>query len=386
MDALIAYVAATAGLALTTSGAEVGILAYSRVRGAGPDPDPPADEYPSVSIIIPAYREGPNLIRALESAVGEDYPREKLEVLLAVERGDVAVRRALEEIGLAGCASSPCELRGVRVRVVENSSGLRSKPAALTEAARVAEGDVIGVLDADDIIDAGAARAAVQAMSGDVAAVQLARDTRNPRERGSITLAQHEELEANNNYLIPAMRRLTGFVPLLGSGYFVRRRALEEVGMWNPRAPAEDLELTLRLYGRGYRVEFLESPRVHTLAVTSLRRLLRQRERWVRGTILLIPSALRIAWRTWPVVLSYMVSPLAWLLADAWPAIWFLSPGARALIAAASVASLALYAVRLRMRGGAASAPLVSLVYAAAAWMAIWRLAVAPRSWTGTRS
>jgi len=384
MNALIVYVAATAGLALATSGAEAGLLIYSRTAGAGgPDPDPPMDEYPTLSIIIPAYGEGEHLMSAVESAVGVDYPRDRLEVVLALERDDDVTSEALG--GLANCADAPCEHRGVRVRAVPNSSGIRSKPAALREAAKAASGDIICVLDAEDVLDREAAKAAVSAIAGDVAAVQLARDTRNPREKGSITLAQHGELEVNNNYFIPALRRLTGFVPILGSGYFVRRSALEEVGMWDPRAPAEDMDLTMRLYEGGYRVEFLGSPRVHTLAVTSLRGLLRQRERWIRGTLLLMPKAIRIVRRTWPVMLSYMVSPIAWMLADAWPLIWFISPGTQALIAGASAASLAIYAIKLKIQGGTASAPLVSIVYALATWLAMMKLVVAPRSWNRTR-
>ncbi|MFP3209500.1 MAG: glycosyltransferase family 2 protein [Nitrososphaeria archaeon] len=384
MNALLTYVAATAGLALAASGAEAGLLLYSRTAGPGsPYPDPQVDEYPTLSVIIPAYREGERVMDALDSAAGLDYPRDRLEVLLALEPDDDVTPRALGR--LAGCTEAPCERGGIRVLVVRNSSGIRSKPAALREAARAARGDIICVLDAEDVLDRDAAKAAVGAIAGDVAAVQLARDARNPRERGPITIAQHGELEANNNYFIPALRRLTGFVPILGSGYFVRRSALEEVGMWDPRAPAEDLDLTVKLYERGYRVEFLGSPRVHTLAVTSLRGLIRQRERWIRGTLLVMPRAMKVLGRAWPVVLSYMVSPIAWMLADAWPLIWFVDPAAQALIAGASAASLAVYALKLRMQGGAPSAPLMSIVYAMAAWLAVAKLMVAPRSWSRTR-
>ncbi|MGC8847835.1 MAG: glycosyltransferase [Conexivisphaera sp.] len=384
MNALMVYVAATAGLALAASGTEAGMLIYSNRSHYAQDPDPPVDEYPKISVIIPAYREGAHVMDSVDSAIGMDYPGGKLEVILALEGDDEMTMRSLGK--LANCTDAPCERGGIPVRAVINSSGSKGKPAALSEAAEAAEGDVICVLDADDVLDAGAAKAAVHVLAGDVAAVQLARDTRNPRERGSLTLAQHGELEVNNNYLIPAMKRLSGFVPILGSGYFVSRRALREVGMWNPRAPAEDLDLAMRLYERGYRVEFLSSPRVHTLAVTSLRRLLRQRERWTRGTLLLMPRAIRILGRTWPVVLSYMISPMAWMLADAWPVIWFLSPGTQALIAGATIASLALYALKIKMQGGTASAPLVSIVYALAAWLALGRLLIEPRSWTGTRA
>ncbi len=385
MNGFAIYVAASAGLALAASAAEAGILIYSRTYR-----DPPEEvargsaEVPTLSVIIPAYREGKHVLEALSSAVNLDYPADRLEVLLALEEGDEVTRRALGD--LARCEESPCYVRGVEVRSVVHHGGRRSKPAALDAALRAARGEVIGVLDADDVFDREAAKAAVEVLAGGAAAVQLARDARNPDEGGSMTRAQQGELELNNEYLIPAMRRLTGFVPILGSGYFIVRKALEDVGGWDPKAPAEDLDLAIRLYEKGYRVEFLGYPRVHTLAITSLRRLLRQRERWVRGTLLLIPRALRIAGKTWPVLLSYMMPPMAWLLADAWPIIWFLSPGTQALIAGATAISLALYALKLRLQGTTYQAPIVSFVYAVATWLALGRLLLAPRSWVGTRS
>ncbi|HSR13343.1 MAG TPA: glycosyltransferase [Thermodesulfobacteriota bacterium] len=54
--------------------------------GYRPMPEAEESELPSISVIIPAYNEGPLVRQAIQSAASSDYPREKLQII-AVDDG-----------------------------------------------------------------------------------------------------------------------------------------------------------------------------------------------------------------------------------------------------------------------------------------------------------
>jgi glycosyltransferase involved in cell wall biosynthesis len=97
-------------------------------------PDAPA--VPLVSIIIPARNEARHLARCLDGVLGQDYPTERLEVLVADGRSDDGTRELL-----AAYAA-----RDSRVRVIDNPRQIVS--TGLNEAVRAARGDIIVRMDA----------------------------------------------------------------------------------------------------------------------------------------------------------------------------------------------------------------------------------------------
>lgn len=71
-----------------------------------------------------------------------------------------------------------------------------------------------------------------------------------------------------------------------GTGYVARRSALESIGGWPLAYTGEDYMLSALLTGHGWEVAFVREPMQVGLAPESLRALLEQRVRWVRGRIL----------------------------------------------------------------------------------------------------
>src|SRR4051812_11130841 len=62
---------------------------------AGPLPDPP----PRVSLIVAAYREEAVIAAKVTNALALDWPRERLEVIVAVDGGGDATARLAREAG-----------------------------------------------------------------------------------------------------------------------------------------------------------------------------------------------------------------------------------------------------------------------------------------------
>lgn len=102
-----------------------------------------ASEWPKVTVVIPAYNEGPMVGRSIRSVAACDYPKDKLEVIVVDDgsRDDTffhmqKLRREFPEL----------------VRLVR-FVGNRGKRSALVAGFRAATGDIVITIDSDSEID-----------------------------------------------------------------------------------------------------------------------------------------------------------------------------------------------------------------------------------------
>ncbi|MGC9072349.1 MAG: glycosyltransferase [Acidilobus sp.] len=395
-----AAMAYAAGSALTVGVAllvELVIIIHGLPRGSQRTRPPGASGMPLVSVIVPTYRDGERLVRVVRSLLAQDYPGDLYEVIVAGEVDDPTLPGALARLGLPPEDGSSAVVSGVRVRV-SLSPRARGKPAALDRALALARGEVIGVMDSDGVAPRDAISRAVAALLSGYEAAQLPRELAVPVDarRGltkAYVRAQAAEMRLYNRVLAPALMGFTGSAWLTGSGYFVWRVTLEGLGGWNPFAPTEDLDLSVRLLSSGGRIAFLGGAPIVEEPLTSLRAMIRQKERWVRGSLLATLTAIRGVRRTWPLLLffimpawGYLMTPWVALLAIAglnpqlltWTLAWssaWLAP------------ILAYYALALR-RGGRTVRPLPAAigVYLLAGMLALPKLALRRNDWTGSRT
>jgi hyaluronan synthase len=108
-------------------------------------PTPPLEEAdaPSLTIVIPAYNEGPMVAQSIDSAATARYPRHRLEVLVV---DDGSSDDTWEHIQLAA-ARHPGTVTALRF---PRNSGKR---AALEAGFRKARGEILVTVDSDSVID-----------------------------------------------------------------------------------------------------------------------------------------------------------------------------------------------------------------------------------------
>jgi cellulose synthase/poly-beta-1,6-N-acetylglucosamine synthase-like glycosyltransferase len=229
---------------------------------------------PRVTLLIPLRDEPetvPVLIEALERL---DWPRELLDVKLILEAHDARTRTALAE-----SAPPPfCQT------LIVPPGGPRTKPRALNYALDFAEGEIVGVYDAEDRPEPDQIRRAVEVLRGsppEVACVQCRLSYYNPRDTW-LTRCFTIEYAMWFDVLLPGFRDLGLPIPLGGTSLFFRRAALEQVGAWDAHNVTEDAELGMRLARAGFRTETCQST-THEEASSRLGQWLRQRSRWLKG-------------------------------------------------------------------------------------------------------
>jgi hypothetical protein len=125
----------------------------------------PDHQLPVYTVIVALYREAKSVAPLMQAIDAFDYPREKLQVILALEPNDLATRAAIARLG---------PMPHVQV-LVASATGPQTKPKALNCALPFARGSFTAIFDAEDRPDPGQLRAALDAFRGygaDVACVQ----------------------------------------------------------------------------------------------------------------------------------------------------------------------------------------------------------------------
>jgi cellulose synthase/poly-beta-1,6-N-acetylglucosamine synthase-like glycosyltransferase len=247
------------------------------------------DRWPVVCLQVPTYNEPPELVvETVRSLVALDYPVLRIQVI-DNNTTDEALWRPVE----AECA----DLRtgGHQVEFVHLPEWPGYKAGALNWGRTHLEPDVeiVGVVDADYVVDPGWLRTAVPYF-GDpaVAFVQTPQDYRE-WEASAFYRACYVGFAYFFKVGMVSRARRNAII-FAGTMGLIRRSDLDAVGGWDERIITEDAEISLRVLARGARSVYLPRAFGHGIMPLTYEGLRKQRYRWAFGGI----QILRAHWRT----------------------------------------------------------------------------------------
>lgn len=228
--------------------------------------------WPPVTIIVPAFNEGPVIEPSVRSLLQLDYPAYEILVVDDGSTDDTRERVA------------PLEGRhgDVTVRLVSKMNG--GKASALNTGIALARHDYVLCMDGDSKLEPQVLRVAmphfakehVAAVAGNVKVIN--RDSH---------LARFQALEYIEG--LNMARRAQGFVRVVniipGPIGLFRRRVLQEVGGYDRDTFAEDADLTLKILSAGYHIVYEDRAVAWTEAPEKVLDLIKQRYRWTRGIL-----------------------------------------------------------------------------------------------------
>ncbi|MEW6323816.1 MAG: glycosyltransferase [Nitrospirota bacterium] len=197
---------------------------------------------PTVTIIMPVYNEERFLPSCLDSILAQDYPADRLEVVI-IDGGSTDNSRAIIR---------RYQQRAPHIRLLDNPR--RVIPAALNIGWRAARGEIVVRMDAHTLYDAPYVRESVRLLlstgAGSVGAMQ--------RAEGTTFLTRAIALATNSGFGAGNAHFRCGSTPRFVDTAYLgawRRSTLEELrGFDEEWLVNEDYELNYRLRVRGYRV------------------------------------------------------------------------------------------------------------------------------------
>lgn len=231
-------------------------------------------KYPAVSIVVPAYNEGNNIIATLDSLVQLDYPKNKLEII-AVNDGSTDNTRRIVKDFIA-------QNRTFDIKLIDKKNG--GKGAALNDGLRAAKGEFFICLDADSIVAKDSLKKILPHFTNKNIAVVLPL-LKVSKPKNIWQKMQWLEYIVNMFYK-KLMSNLNCVHVSPGPFSVYRKDVLNKVGCFDEDNMTEDLEITLRIQSRNYRIVQLLDAEVFTSAPKTFRELYRQRNRWFKGAVL----------------------------------------------------------------------------------------------------
>lgn len=305
------------GLVLTAHFIATAVRAY-RYRPVG---SPGDAVLPRVTVIVPAYNEGAMVRVSLESALANDYPRDRLEIL-AIDDG--SKDDTWEHIRAVADAHPDV------VIAIQQPKNMGKREALRTGFER-ATGELVVTVDSDSKLEAGAIRAIVAPMVHDeeVAAVAgrvlvLNRDENLWTKLLSARFFLTFDLARTSQSMSGAVLCTPG--ALSAYRHSAVMRVLEnwssQTFMGQPCTIAEDRALTTWLLRDGHRSVYQRTAVVRTVMPTVFPRIAKMLVRWERGNIredfVMLPL-LFTKWRKrdqlWPtleIAVELLQYPAAW--------------------------------------------------------------------------
>ncbi len=230
---------------------------------------------PKVSIHIPAHREPPDMLKQTLDAVARlDYPNFECVVVIN-NTPDQALWLPIEE---------HCRALGDRFKFVnaDNLQGFKAGALRLAMVHTAADAEVIGVIDADYVVQANWLKdLAPLFRDPSVALVQAPQDHRD----GARSLMHHA---MNGEYagffeIGMVQRNEVNAIIVHGTMCLIRRAALEAAGGWSSDTICEDTDLGLTLLENGWRAHYTNKRYGHGLLPDSFEAYKKQRHRWAYG-------------------------------------------------------------------------------------------------------
>lgn len=263
----------------------IAILAF-----LSPKREPTADDYPEVSLIIAAYNEEKVIEEKIQNTLALDYPREKLEVIIAVDGSDDDTMKIVKRFAKQGVKLSYSPER-------------RGKMAAIIHALEKARGNILVFSDANNFFMAYTLKYLVQPFQdkrvGGTTGAKHIRKEEDSLSSSEGTYWKYESWIKRNE------SRFNTCTAAAGEILAVRRNLFPEK---LPQVVNDDFYILLNIIKKGYRVAYVPEAESWERVSQSVQDEIKRRARITAGRFQALSNSIR--WLPWnnPVAIWQIIS------------------------------------------------------------------------------
>jgi len=227
--------------------------------------------YPAVTIAVPCWNEENTVEKTVQSLLNLNYPKDKLQIMLIDDGSTDNTWNVINKF---------TGYENIKVFHKENGG----KYTALNFGLQHCETDFFGGLDADSFADP---ESLVRLMSyfeknSDIMAV--APSVVVPDSKNIIQNAQ--KAEYNMGVYLKKMLCFLGAINVTpGPMTIFKRKVFNDLGYYRHGHNTEDMEIAYRMQQNNYKIEHCNDAYVYTNTPGTIRKLFRQRLRWIYGFI-----------------------------------------------------------------------------------------------------
>lgn len=249
--------------------------ALSFKRSADPPEKSEDEDWPTVSVLVPAYNEGDVLPRTMASMDEVDYPEDRIEFVYVYEASSTDDTGEIIE----GFAE-----RDDRFKAIERDGDTGGKGAAANTGLEHCTGDLVVSIDADHRLAPDAVkRAARWFLEAPELACVRGRCVGENGDEGFLPRQARVERDAAEKGYIYLREILGGFTTFGGGQAIFRRSVFDELGRFDEEILVEDIDFSMRIHEAGFDLRI--DPQIITYEEnpTTIQGWWAQRKRWARG-------------------------------------------------------------------------------------------------------
>lgn len=252
------------------------VFTLNRLFGRQRQPylDVDAADWPDVTVVIPAHNEEMVIGDVLEAMLDVDYPGERLTILAVNDRSKDTTEKIIDDFARR-CPD--------RIKPFHRREGAAGKAAALNDATKLVETDIMLVFDADYVPGKGLVKQLVAPFFDPEVGAVMGRVV--PYNVHACLLTRLLDLERAGGYQVDQQARMNlKAVPQYGGTVGgVRKKALLAVGGWREDSLAEDTDATYRLLLGGWKTVYQNRSECYEQVPEKWTSRLRQIMRWAKG-------------------------------------------------------------------------------------------------------
>ena len=231
------------------------------------------DFHPFVSILIPCHNEHEVIEKTAQNILNIDY--NDFEIILIDDRSTDDTAEIIKKL----------EKENNKITaLIRPQDAIAGKSAVLNDAMKIAKGEAVLVFDADAKVEPDFLNKMLPKLEpADVGAVQAQKIIINAKQN-FLTQCQYNEYILDTHMQV-GRDAVRGAVELRGNGELIKRQALASINGWNEETITDDLDMSTRLHIKGWDIRFCPEAKVYEEGVITFLALIRQRRRWVEGSI-----------------------------------------------------------------------------------------------------
>lgn len=231
------------------------------------------EDYPGVTITVPAYNEGESVAKTVESLLKLNYPKNKLFLIL-VDDGSRDNGKTWEVM------QRYKEHPQIKIFTKKNGGKYTAQNLGLENT----HTPFLGCLDSDSMVHPEALNRIMSYFLEDKNIMAVAPTIVSANEKNIVQKAQRADYE-----LQIYVKKMLGFVNAIhvtpGPFSIFRKEVFEKIGPYRHAHTTEDQEIALRMQQNHMKIEHAPDAYVYTNTPQTIKALYKQRARWIYGFI-----------------------------------------------------------------------------------------------------
>ncbi len=248
-------------------------------------------ELPFVTVQLPIYNERYVIERLIDSIAEFNYPKDRFEIHILDDSTDDTVDVTRKKV-------NEYKAKGFNIEQITRKERQGYKAGALRDAMQFAKGEFIAIFDADFLPNPDFLNQTVSYFQDESVGVVQTRWEHINEDYSLITRLQ--ALQLNVHFSVEQTGRMKGnyLLQFNGTAGVWRREAIDEAGGWEADTLTEDLDLSIRVQLKGWKIKYLEEVGSPAELPAEMNSFKSQQYRWMKGGAETAKKMLPAVWRS----------------------------------------------------------------------------------------